>query len=170
MATDAGSATDADSQRPFEDTAALMPGLTEELKAAGLDASRVDEFMELLKQCNVHTRGALRLFAPQLPPLVDTMYDMETPLGPLQAKGFLASLRVSLTDARTSTPCSAHFSFQRRAQFISLRRRLWTVYRLRRRKAHRYREALAKARRGRRRRQGRRPLLMRPPFELYYKM
>ena len=79
-----------------DDTDALRPRLAKELKASGLNASRVDEFMDLLQQCNVHTRGALRLFSPQCSILVNTMFDMDTPLGPLQAQGFVASLRASV--------------------------------------------------------------------------
>ena len=64
------------------------------MKQASVGADKVDEFMSLLASCNVHTRGALLLFAPELEGLVNMMYDITTTLGSMQAKGFLASLRV----------------------------------------------------------------------------
>ena len=76
------------------DAAPLVPALPDALKMASVDPGKVDEFISLLASCNVHTRGALLLFAPELQDLVNMMYATDTPLGKMQAKGFVASLRV----------------------------------------------------------------------------
>ena len=73
----------------------LDPRLPESLKKASLHAGKVDELMGLLSSCNIHTRGALLLFAPELEEIVSMMLDTTSPLGQMQAKGFLASLRVT---------------------------------------------------------------------------
>ena len=87
--------SDAASDRVARDDAALLvPVLADDLLAAGADKDKVEHFMRLLKECNVQTHGALRLFHADLASLVHMMYDMQTPMGPLAARGFLASVRV----------------------------------------------------------------------------
>ena len=84
------------SEVPDADKELLRDGFADELVAVGVDQVRVAEFVQLLRDCSVTTRGALRLFAASLPALVDHMYhDERAPLGPLKAKGFLATVRVS---------------------------------------------------------------------------
>ena len=77
-----------------KDAEPLVPELGDQLKAAGLDTTKVDEFMGLLSKCSVHTRGALRLFASSLGSVTEILYDTATPLGKIQAKGFLAAVQV----------------------------------------------------------------------------
>ena len=171
MSSGSSRASDGDDLHAFEDTDALMPCLSDQLKEAGLDASRGDQCMELLKQCNVHTRGALRLFAPQCSALVNTMFDMDTALGPLQATGFLASLRVQLSGARTSMPCSTLLTC--RALRDSSRRRLWLVYQIRLRPESHWNplaSAVVVRVRLRRHRQGGLRMELCPPFDLHYEM
>jgi hypothetical protein len=62
------------------------------MKEAGISDADVDRFEALLLKCNVRTLGALRLFAPQLQPLLQMMFE-DNELGKLQALGFLASLQ-----------------------------------------------------------------------------
>lgn len=89
----------------------LHPALATELKEVGMAAQKVDEFTNLLVECNVCTRGALRLFAGECASLVDMMYDVDTKLGRLQANGFLAALQVCLSNPPAAPdlllcPCS----------------------------------------------------------------
>ena len=79
----------------------LDDGLAKQLKAAGVDAGIVDRFIELLHQCSVTTRGALRMFADDVPALIQQMFDGQT-MGELKAKGLLASVRVRIC---ALTPC-----------------------------------------------------------------
>ena len=88
------------------ETERIDPVLTGALKDVGIDGDKVDEFAALLKQCNVLTMGALRLFAMEVHAIVNMMYETETPLGKLQAQGFLAALRV----CARSAPCRPLFS------------------------------------------------------------
>ena len=46
-----------------DDSELLSDGFAEGLRKIGLDSTKVDEFIGLLRDCNVTTRGALRLFA-----------------------------------------------------------------------------------------------------------
>jgi hypothetical protein len=69
-------------------------GRVGKLKAKGLSPDRAREFGQLLLECNIFTAGAPREFSESLPALVDTMFDTGTALGALQAKGFLANVRV----------------------------------------------------------------------------
>jgi hypothetical protein len=96
---------------PTDDDEPLLPGLLEQLKHAGVDHAKADEFGTLLKQCNVGTKGGLLLFQESLPPLVNMMYDMTTPLGPLQAQGFLSTLRVRLNLSSLSVHFNNHIPF-----------------------------------------------------------
>ena len=84
-ASEIGSASDAEP---------LVPELADQLKGAGVNATKVDEFMGILSQCSVHSRGALRLFASSLESVTEMMYDTTIPLGKIQAKGFLAAVQV----------------------------------------------------------------------------
>ena len=72
----------------------LDPALADELTSRGLDAAKVSQFIGLLQQRSVTTRGALRLFAKEVDAVVFMMFDMETKLEELKARGFLAALRV----------------------------------------------------------------------------
>ena len=72
----------------------LVPDLPIQMKYVGMNSIKVDEFMGLLTKCNVHTRGALAIFAGQCETLVMMMYDTSDPLGALEARGFYASLQV----------------------------------------------------------------------------
>ena len=83
------------SEFPDTDRELLRDGFADELVGVGVDKSRVDEFVQLLQDCSVTTRGALRLFAADLPALVNHMFkDEPAPMGPLKAKGFVAAVRV----------------------------------------------------------------------------
>lgn len=85
---------------PREDTVALLPALAEDLAAAGAVKEKTEHFLRLLKECNVQTHGALRLFAADLQNLVNMMFDLQTPMGPLMANGFLAAVRVRYPQTR----------------------------------------------------------------------
>lgn len=76
---------------PLDDTANAQDLL--DLLALN-EVEKLDEFEKLLKSCNLRTVGAIRLFSSSLPLLVEQMYDMETVLGSLQCKGFLAIVMV----------------------------------------------------------------------------
>lgn len=76
------------------DAELLQPKLEDELLDAKLDAEYVEKFMGLLAHCNVHTRGSLRLFAGEITKIVDMMFDKDSMFGALQARGFLAAVRV----------------------------------------------------------------------------
>ena len=56
-----------------------------------LDADLVDQFVALLGQCNVLTRGALRGFADDCPALITHMFEGQ-PLATLKANGLMATL------------------------------------------------------------------------------
>jgi hypothetical protein len=107
----AGSDASARGARSDEDDEPLLPGLLEQLKNAGVDPAKADEFGTLLKQCNVGTKGGLILFQESLPPLINMMYDMATPIGPLQAQGFLSTLRVRSNLSSFSVHFNNHISF-----------------------------------------------------------
>ena len=111
MASSVPSSSGASSAPLYEDSDPLDPGLLEDLKAAGANEGKVEEFFKLLKECNVGTRGALGNFQESLPAMVDMLYDVETPLGKLQATGFLAALRVRLSPH--PAPRSHPFNIQR---------------------------------------------------------
>ena len=113
-----------DSAQP-EETDLLLPSLPEEMKRVGMDAAKVDEFMELLKQCNVCTRGALRLFADNCPVLVNMMYGTEG-LGPMQASGFLAALRVGVSCSNRQWPVPTPFHSLQRSPLLT--HRMWLFY------------------------------------------
>ena len=83
------------SEMPDSDKERLRDGFADELVAVGVDQTRVDQFVQLLQDCCVTTRGALRLFAADVPALVNHMFkDEPGPMGQLRANGFLASIRV----------------------------------------------------------------------------
>jgi hypothetical protein len=90
MASSAGSEDgglrDSDKER-------IEDGLADELKRAGVDADLVDQFVALLGQCNVLTRGALRGFADDCPALITHMFEGQ-PLATLKANGLMATVRV----------------------------------------------------------------------------
>lgn len=100
------SSSGASSASLFDDADPLDPGLLQDLKAAGANPAKVEEFVLLLKECNVGTRGALAHFQESIPAMVDMLYDVETQYGKLKATGFLAALRVCLSPhpARRSYP------------------------------------------------------------------
>ena len=77
-------------QNPVE---TLGEGLAR-LADQGLDASKVNEFGELLKKCNILSLGALRAFHESLDELVSTMFDKTQIIEKLQADGFVAAVRV----------------------------------------------------------------------------
>tara|TARA_B110000027_G_C16014798_1_gene253598 strand:+ start:431 stop:748 length:318 start_codon:yes stop_codon:yes gene_type:complete len=72
---------------------APLEQLAQRLIDVGLDANTVREFIDMLKKCNVFTMGALRAFDSSLKDLVATIFE-DTPIGTMQAQGFLATLRV----------------------------------------------------------------------------
>ena len=95
--------SDAAAARAAPDAEPLVPKLVVDLKGAGVDAAKVDEFISLLASCNVHSRGALLLFAASLDGLVDMLFE-DTTIGALQAKGFAATVRVYRAH-QTLCPC-----------------------------------------------------------------
>lgn len=86
--------TDVDKER-------IDNGLAKELKDAGVDADIVDRLIRLLHECSVTTRGALRMFADDVPALIKQMFEGQA-MGELKAKGLLASVRVRIC---ALTPC-----------------------------------------------------------------
>ena len=58
MSSACGSDADA-AARDAPDAEPLVPKLVVDLKGAGVDPAKVDEFISLLASCNVHSRGAL---------------------------------------------------------------------------------------------------------------
>ena len=61
------------SEVPDADKELLRDGFADELVAVGVDQVRVAEFVQLLRDCSVTTRGALRLFAASLPGLASSV-------------------------------------------------------------------------------------------------
>ena len=72
---------------------ASLEELTERMGEMGVDQSVLNAFINLLARCNIFTMGALRAFHASMEELVGELYD-DTTMGKLQAKGFLAMLRV----------------------------------------------------------------------------
>jgi hypothetical protein len=78
----------------LEHTPETLDGLLEKMQAQGLQGEQVEQFRSLLHSCSIRSIGALRAFGDSLPELIDTMFDSGSALHQLQAKGFLAALRV----------------------------------------------------------------------------
>ena len=75
------------------DSERLEGWLARNLKDSGVDSATVDRFIQILAASFVTTQGALRLFADDLPALIDAMFEGEEMAG-LKSKGFLAAVRV----------------------------------------------------------------------------
>ena len=103
MSSACGSDADA-AARDAPDAEPLVPKLVLDLKGAGVDPAKVDEFISLLASCNVHSRGALLLFTASLDGLIDMLFE-DTQMGALKAKGFAATVRVPACAHQTLCPC-----------------------------------------------------------------
>jgi hypothetical protein len=79
-------------------------GLARNLKDSGVDSATVDRFIQILAVSFVTTQGALRLFADDLPALIDAMFEGEEMAG-LKSKGFLAAVRVHASDTPHCLHC-----------------------------------------------------------------
>ena len=110
MASDSGSElpdTATDAARSETQT---LQGLFAHMSTQGVQEAKLDSLRILLISCNVCTMGALRAFHESLGACIDTLFDVTTVLGKLQAQGLLASLRVrTRNEIKRSVPTPLPF-------------------------------------------------------------